>query len=156
LTNAAPYAKYFPPNSSKIAMRYVANAQNKGAKNKNTLKNSPNSWIILCFSLLSSIYSRLLSIALGPDARPIIRAHARSYVLLALPVVSPLLATGMTSPDDRALGRVPRSGGSDCGTGCRTLSLWVGALLLLVLCLLLILRLLLGLRRPGICRLCLR
>jgi hypothetical protein len=28
LTNAAPYAKYFLPNSSKIAMRYVANAQN--------------------------------------------------------------------------------------------------------------------------------
>jgi hypothetical protein len=46
----------------------------------------------------------------------------------------------MACSDDRPLGRVPAHG-SDCGTRCRTLSLRVGALLLLSL------RLLLGLCR---------
>ena len=55
-----------------------------------------------------------------------------------LPVVSPLLPAGMTRSDDRAFGRVPRSNGSDCGTGCRSLSLGV-LVLLLVLRLLLVL-----------------
>jgi len=76
-------------------------------------------------------------------------------VLLVLSVVPPLLATGMPSSDDRARGSVSRNG-SDCGSGCRTLSpigrtlavlLFLGVLLLLGLLLLLVLLLLLGLIR---------
>ena len=64
-------------------------------------------------------------------------------------VVPSLLATGMTRSDDCARSSVPCRSGSDCGTGCGTLSIGVLVLLLLVLRLL-------GLRRPSICRLWLR
>ena len=65
--------------------------------------------------------------------------------LLVFSIGPPLFATVMACSDDRALGRVPRSSGSDGGTGRRTLSLRVLVLLLLGL----------G-RRWGCRRLCLR
>ena len=49
-------------------------------------------------------------------ARPVLLL----MLLLLMPVVPPLLATGMPSSDDRARGRVPRSG-SDYGACRRTL-----------------------------------
>jgi len=49
-------------------------------------------------------------------------------MLLLVPVVPPLLTTGMTSSDDRACGCVAGSCGSDGGTGCCTLSFIVGLL----------------------------
>ena len=90
------------------------------------------------------------------------RARVFLGYLLDLPVVPPLLATGMTSSYDRARGSVS-SHGSDCGTSCRALSLRVlvllllrFVLLLLRLLLLLILLLLVVRRRWWICRLGLR
>ena len=66
-------------------------------------------------------------------------------LLLLLPVCPSILTTGMTSSDNGALGSVSCSHGSDCGTGCCTLSLRVGGLLLLSL------RLLLGWWRRRLC-----
>ena len=74
---------------------------------------------------------------------------------LVLPVVPPLLATGMSSSDDRARASVPHRA-SDYGTACRALSpisrtlgvlLLLRLRLLLGLCLFLGLCLLLGWRR---------
>jgi len=84
----------------------------------------------------------------------------RSPALLLMPVVPPLLATGMPSSDDRACASVPHHA-SDYGTACRapgpisrTLAalLWLGLRLLRgLLALRGLLRLLLGRRRRGGC-----
>jgi hypothetical protein len=55
-------------------------------------------------------------------------------------VVSPIFSPGMTGSDHRACGSIATDG-SDCGTCCRALGLWV------VIRFLLRWRLLLGLRR---------
>ena len=80
--------------------------------------------------------------------------------LVVLPILAPLLATGMSSSDDRARSGVPGSG-SDYSAPCRTPSPTVIVLLLillfllrlrlLALCRLLVLRLLLGRRRRWRC-----
>jgi hypothetical protein len=59
------------------------------------------------------------------------RFIVRRTLLLLVPTVPPLLATGMPGSDYRALGRAPAHGSSNYGTLCRTASFRVGTLLLL-------------------------
>jgi hypothetical protein len=80
------------------------------------------------------------------------------WLLVSIPVVPPLLATGMPSPDDRAGSGVPHCT-SDDGTACRTpsfasiglpISRTLAVLLLLVLLRLLLVLLWLGLLLLGL------